>query len=70
MLVFKKSIGTLIAEALIVSLVIVLIMLIINKLSPSLHPLYSAFITGIIAHLLFEVSGVNMWYSKEYCKVI
>lgn len=28
------------------------------------------FIIGFIFHVIFEYTGLNLWYSKDYCKMI
>lgn len=28
------------------------------------------FIVGFIFHIVFEYTGINAWYSKEYCKIL
>jgi hypothetical protein len=70
-----KSITVLLLEAIIVGISLVIIALVINKLPelPTLvnNPMIDGiFYTGLIAHLLFEASGVNIWYSKNYCSLL
>jgi hypothetical protein len=28
------------------------------------------FMTGLYFHLICEYTGINMWYAKEYCKLL
>ena len=42
----------------------------IPDLSGNKNTIELFFIAGFLFHILFEYSGLNMWYSKEYCKLI
>ena len=69
-----KSISVVLFEAVIVGISTVLIALFVTKLSlPPLinNPMIDGiFYTGLLAHLLFEYSGGNIWYSKQYCALL
>lgn len=75
----KKSAGVLFVESVVVgigSLILFLIVLVllsyIEKLKNN-HPVHmavSAFVSGMIFHIICEVSGVNVWYSKKYCELL
>lgn len=75
----KKSVGTLAGETLFVSVVLVILFLIILTLTSYIeflqkdhpkHMLASVFVAGGLFHLICEWTGLNVWYSKEYCKLL
>lgn len=75
----KKSVGTVFTESIVVGIGLVILFLIvlvllsyIEKLKNNhpVHMVISAFISGMIFHLICEVSGVNIWYSKKYCELL
>jgi hypothetical protein len=73
-----KSFTLILTEATIVGIVLILFFNITDyifnyyKLDSSnlLYFNIKLFISGFLFHLLFEYTGVNLWYSEEYCKLI
>jgi hypothetical protein len=73
-----KSFTLILTEATIVGIVLILFFNITDyifnyyKLDSSnlLYFNIKLFISGFLFHLLFEYTGVNLWYSQEYCKLI
>lgn len=74
--VSKKEITSVLIEAIVVG---VLLVLFTNLLKPyvSYMPNLSGqpenielyLITGAVFHIACEYTGLNMWYSKQYCKL-
>ena len=74
----KKSYGQIfLIEAPIVGIALVIlfvsILLLLNfitwfKKHHNTCMIYSVLISGMIFHILYEYSGVNTWYSRDYCE--
>ena len=50
-------------EAFVVGLVMMIIFMIIHKYDK--NTTRSAFLTGVLGHLMFEYAGANKWYCKH-----
>lgn len=77
MLQSKKSVSLVIIEASVVGVCLVLLVYLVKKyinLLPDIsgykYDIELFFIVGFLFHILFEYSGINLWYSLEYCKLI
>jgi hypothetical protein len=76
--VSKKSVVTVLFEAIIVGIVLVLLVYLLRTLFYQYIPNISGnkqyiellFIAGALFHIIFEYTGLNMWHSKEYCKLL
>lgn len=77
----KKAVATVLVEAFVVGIGLIMIQYVLFKFAFSQKWLSNlnfwkkdyimfVFISGVIFHLGFEYTGVNMWYSKEYCKLL
>jgi hypothetical protein len=42
----------------------------IPNLSGKREDIEFLFVVGVIFHVMFEYTGINLWYSKEYCKLL
>ena len=76
---YKSSKNILLTEAPVVGILLVvlfsLILVLLNfitwfKENHSVHMMLSVFLSGILFHILCEYSGINTWYSKNYCEII
>lgn len=71
-----KSVSTVFIEAFVVAIVLTLTFLVLKKLHKYIPKITSntildtAFIAGFIIHVVFEYSGINQWYSLDYCQII
>ena len=75
----SKSLGVIAFETIFVGFWLVILFLIILNLTSHIsllqknhpyHMIASVFLSGGLFHLICEISGLNIWYSKEYCKIL
>ena len=71
----KKSFFKVLVEAIVVGLLLVLLCFILFLISDK-DPLSRSYldyiligIAGSLFHILCEYSGINVWYSKNYCEL-
>ena len=59
-----KPIQTLALEALVVGTFLVALFFVISKLTK--NTLVAVFASGVVFHIVCELTGVNAWYAKTY----
>ena len=73
----RKELKTVIFEAIVVGILLIIIFKLVNYYLFDYIPNITVskniellFISGFLFHIICEYTGVNIWYSKEYCKLI
>lgn len=66
----QKSYITIIIEAIIVGILLIIVFNATQYLLPNQRQLTQLFISGAMFHILCEVSGVNIWYAKNYVDIL
>jgi len=76
---YKSETRIFLKEAPIVGFILILIFIFTScilkyiydrKKNHNIHMILSVFISGYLFHLACEYSGLNVWYSKDYCEII
>jgi hypothetical protein len=68
---FLKNPDVIVLESSVVGFLLVLIFFILqNLINEKINITYLLFLSGFLFHLIFEYTGLNKWYSLEYCKLI
>lgn len=70
-----KSASTVLLEAAFVGATLIVLVTLLQFVAPKLYgsqvpQSVILFIAGALFHLIFEYTGVNTWYSMNYCKLI
>lgn len=72
-----KSLNLVAVEASVVGICLILLVYVLKPLisyipdfSGNRQEIEFLFVVGVIFHLVFEYTGINLWYSKEYCKML
>lgn len=75
--VSKKEVKTVVIESIVVGSLLLGIVKLVNdyllKYIPNItgnKNIELLFVSGFLFHIICEYTGVNMWFSKEYCKLI
>lgn len=69
----SKSVGLVLFEASVVGVFLILLVYIVKQFEnylPVKSDMMVLFLAGFLFHVIFEYTGVNAWYSREYCKLL
>lgn len=65
-----KDIIIVLIEAIIVGIFLMIFYYFIDLALPKQHIYVKLFISGLVFHLVFEYTGINLYYVKQYKKLI
>jgi len=74
----KKTLNAVLIEAVVVGILLILMIKLVQRYLLDYIPDFSGkkdsieviFVSGFLLHIIFEYTGKNLWYSKEYCKLL
>jgi hypothetical protein len=64
-----KSVRLITIEAIVVGVCLIAFVKLIRYLYDPKDEMILLFMAGVLFHIVFEYTGINLWYSIEYCKL-
>jgi hypothetical protein len=65
-----KNVITIIKESIFVGIILVVLYELYEYLWITTNKMINLFIVGALFHIICEYTGLNVWYSLEYCKML
>jgi hypothetical protein len=65
-----KNVITIIKESIFVGIILVVLYELYEYLWITTNKMVNLFIVGALFHIICEYTGLNVWYSLEYCKML
>ncbi len=66
----QKNISTILIEAIVVGILLIIVFEFTKYLLPTSSSFIQLFVCGALFHILCEISGINIWYVKNYYSIL
>jgi hypothetical protein len=66
----SKDYTTVLIEAIVVGGLLLALFYTVKNIIPTYSEIVQLFITGAAFHILCEISGINLWYVKNYVEIL